>query len=97
MKYLENEFYRGRWYFGNQSSATIKNWFKVKDTFFRGIKHVTKRYRRSIAIRDLKRLYKCAFIELLCAEMEFDEGAFDSHHGIDCKWVKKRRIYVYRY
>lgn len=57
MKYIEREYYRGRWYFGNQSSATIKNWFKVKDTAFRGIKHVTKRHRRSIAKRDLHRFF----------------------------------------
>lgn len=47
MKYLESEYYSGRWYFGSQSYATIKNWFKLKDRAYSGIKHVTRRHRRS--------------------------------------------------
>lgn len=54
MKYLEREFYRGYWFFGTNSSATIENWFKIKDWVFRGIKNVTKRHRRSIRIRDIQ-------------------------------------------
>lgn len=95
MKYLESEFYRCRWHFVNQSYATIKNWFNVKDTFFRGIKHVTKRRRRSLAIRDLNLLYGCTLVELAWEERFCDE--IGAEHGVTCEKPKKHRIYVYHY
>ena len=57
MKFLERAFYGGRLHFGSRSLVTIKNWFRVKDNAFRGIKRVAKRHRRSISVRDVGRLY----------------------------------------
>lgn len=56
MKYIEREYYSGRWYFGSKSSATMRNWFNVKDMAFRGFKHVAKRHRRSMRYTDMMAL-----------------------------------------
>lgn len=102
MKIKRKFFYvRKQWehhlYFAANGFMRSKR-YKNETTVRYGIRLQPKRRRRrSIAVRNLKQLYNYTFTELLCAEMEFDEGAFDSHHGVDYKWVKKHRVCAYHY
>lgn len=55
MKYLEREFYRCRLIFRYRFPTST--WFEIKDRYFRGIKNVTKRHRRSVISRHEVRLF----------------------------------------